>query len=106
MARLEESLDLFGSSSGWSTCGDFTCAICGTKYNEGNDEAEDYDGDPVHYTEFAGVHVCYECFEEVENAVLNRMSDIIPWFKRLLDRRQKVDEAFQSALKKVMDRSS
>ena len=101
MARLIDSNDLFGAGFGESTCGDLVCDICGTKYNEGNDETEDYDGDSVIYTEFAGKTVCYNCFEAIENEILHRMPDILAWYKKIIEARKehvKSDEAMLTAI--------
>jgi hypothetical protein len=87
--RLENSVDLFGSSPGHSTHGDFTCDVCKTKYNEGNDATENYDDDSIPYTEFAGLMVCGDCFEAIECEVLARMDDIIAWYKRAVNKRAK-----------------
>ena len=63
MARLIDSDFLFGNKTGVSTCGDYTCAYCGTKYNEGNDD----DGDIIPVEYFAGLSVCFECYETIES---------------------------------------
>jgi hypothetical protein len=89
MARFEDSPDLFGSGIGHSTCGDFICDLCKTQYNTGNDKTENYSGDSVPYTEFAGLVVCGDCFEEIEDEVLHRMPDILKWYKRIMEARKK-----------------
>lgn len=86
--RIEDTPELFGVGAGSGTCGDITCEWCGQKYNEGNDAAEDWDGDSVVYTEFAGKTVCECCFEKVEDEVLRRLPDAIPWYSRLLARKK------------------
>jgi hypothetical protein len=87
MARFIDSPELFGRGVGISTCGDFTCAICGMKHNQGNDKTEDYDGESIPVTTFAGVEVCGDCFEKIENEILRRMPDILQWYKKILERR-------------------
>jgi len=82
MARLIDSLFLFGNGTGVSTCGDFTCDICGAKYNEGNDANEDYDGDSEPYDNFAGLTVCVDCYEKIETSIINRMPQILAWYKK------------------------
>ena len=82
--RYDDSPELFGCGIGTSTCGDIECDMCGTLYNQGNDEAEDYDGDSVLHTTFAGLQVCECCFARVENEVLYRMPYILPWYKKIL----------------------
>jgi hypothetical protein len=87
--RLEESPDLFGRGSGDSTCGELTCAICRTTYNKDADLTEDYSGDSVGYTYFAGRKVCENCFGEIESEILGRMQDILPWYRRHVERSKK-----------------
>lgn len=78
-----QKTNLFGCGVGCSTCGDFTCGICETEYNKGNDEKEDYSGESVVYTEFAEIYICQNCFDKVEREILRRMADIIPWYKKI-----------------------
>lgn len=85
--RFEDTPDLFGCGIGTSTCGDVICEFCGGKYNEGEDEREVYDNESVRFTKFAGLQACECCFGRIERAVLNRMHDIVPWYKRWLDRK-------------------
>jgi hypothetical protein len=90
MARFIDSPELFGVGTGIATCGDFTCAICGVKYNNGNDETENYDGESVPVTTFAGVEICGDCFVKVENEILRRMPDILQWYKKILEHRAEI----------------
>jgi len=101
MARFIDSLDLFGRSPGVSTCGDFTCAICGTEYNKGNDDTESYDGDSVLYTDFAGACICGDCFEGVEKEILHRMPDIISWYCRILKTKEETIKKQKEQLKDI-----
>jgi hypothetical protein len=96
MARFIDSPELFGRGTGISTCGDFTCAICGVKYNTGNDETENYDNDSVQVTTFAGVKICGDCFEEIENEILLRMSDILQWYKKILEHRAEIKKIVEA----------
>jgi hypothetical protein len=94
MARFIDGNELFGVGMGYSTCGDLKCDICKTMYNEGNDKTESYNGDSVIYTDFAGLTVCYDCFEAIENEILHRMPDILKWYRKIIKARQKnIDEA-------------
>ena len=86
------SANLFDSEIGYSTCGDITCGICGTAYNQGNDEKEDYSGESVVYTDFAGICVCSGCFEKVEREIFSRMDDIIPWYHNILMKQKRATE--------------
>ena len=79
---------LFGVGIGISTCGDFTCAFCGTKYNEGNDAKQSYDGDSIPIENFAGLDVCGDCFSKIENEILGRMPDILKWYKNIIEKKQ------------------
>lgn len=81
------------------TCGDITCDFCGQTHNFGNDATERYAGDSVAHTEFAGKTVCDCCFERVESAVLSRMSDILPWYRRHVERVKKSAEKADANLK-------
>jgi len=98
MERIEDTPELFGRGNGISTCGDFTCAICGTRFNDGNDAAEHYEDAPIPVTDFAGVQVCGFCFGAVEREILSRMPDIIPWYKRRLAAQQAKLNAMQQEL--------
>ncbi|MCE5212926.1 MAG: hypothetical protein LLG40_15395 [Deltaproteobacteria bacterium] len=86
--RILDTPELFGCGIGVSTLGDITCEICGTRYNEGADDVGCYNGESVLHTTFAGKTVCECCFEEVENEVLRRIDDIIPWFRKILNGRK------------------
>ena len=98
MGRFEDSNDLFGRGTGSSTHGDFVCDFCKTKWNEGNDETEKYDGDSVPYTEFAGLYACFECFEKIEREIIHRMPDILTWYRRFIDVRKKHTETVESLM--------
>lgn len=94
--RYDDSPDLFGAGVGAGTTGDIKCGICGTLYNEGNDERQDYNGDSTLWTVFAGLTVCDCCFEAVESEVLSRMKYILPWFIKILNRQK------ESVVKKAL----
>ena len=102
MARFEDTPDLFGSGMGWSTAGEFTCCICGITFNEGADETEDYDND-IGIINFAGNNVCEGCFEHVEQEILNRMDDIIPWYKRYIEAHRKRVDKEQALIDSLSD---
>jgi hypothetical protein len=96
MARFIDSPGLFGRSAGIAACGDFTCAICGVKYNAGNDKTESYDNDSVPVDAFAGVEICGDCFEKIENEILRSMPDILQWYKKILERRAEIKKVIES----------
>lgn len=104
MGRFENSPDLFGRGFGISTCGEFTCGICGTIWNKGNDETESYDGESVLNASFAGIAICGDCFEKVENEILRRMPDILEWYVRINKRQRKLAEAAEALLEYVSGR--
>lgn len=79
---------LFGVGVGISTCGDFTCAFCNKKYNEGNDKKQRYDGDSIPIENFAGLDVCGDCFSKIEMEILGRMPSILEWYKNILEKKQ------------------
>ena len=99
--RFDDSPDLFGRGVGQSTSGDFTCEMCCRVYNEGADAKEEYGSESVGHTEFAGLEVCEECFERIENAVLARMGDILPWYAKILTEWRGRLEKHEDALKNV-----
>ena len=101
--RFEDSPNLFGCGLGYSTCGDIECDICKVLHNEGNDAAEDYDGESVCHTEFAGLTVCGCCFEAIENAVLARMRDILPWYGRILKEQREVFKQSEEDLRRALE---
>jgi hypothetical protein len=104
--RHENTPNLFGGGSGTSTCGDIKCGICGSLYNEGEDDRGVYDNDSVTWTSFAGMVVCDCCFEDVEKEVLARMVDIIPWYRRILEKRMAIDRRAIRSLRDVENAES
>ena len=87
--RFEDTPELFGRGAGSATCAELTCDICKVVHNEGcTGEAYTDQGESVCYTTFAKLTVC----ETVENAVLVRVEDLLPWLTRLMDaRRQRIE---------------
>ncbi len=87
--RHIDSPELFGVGCGTGTSGDFTCQICGGMYNQGADEAEDYmNRETITHTTFAGLDVGDCCFEKIESAVEERMTDILRWFRAIVETRR------------------
>jgi len=84
MARFEDSPGLFGGGNGFGTTGKITCGWCGTKYPEG-----DSDDEITHFADFGDLKILECCFEKVEKAILAHISDIIPWFIRILRARRR-----------------
>jgi hypothetical protein len=97
--RREDSPDLFGRGFGVSSSGDTQCEFCGTLYNEGADERGFYDEESINHTLFAGKTVCSCCFEIIEEEIISRMSDILPWFRRIIDHQKKRIEKYDEQLK-------
>jgi len=87
--RFEDTPELFGGEVGGGTCGDIECSFCGSKYNQGNDAKEEYNGDSVTWTEFAGLVACSCCFDKIEEEVWGRRGDILLWMDRRMERYQK-----------------
>lgn len=87
--RIFDTPELFGMGCGSGTCGDIQCDMCKTKYNQGNDKSENYSGDSILHTDFAGIQVCECCFEKIENEVLLRMPDILKWYRQILNSKKK-----------------
>jgi len=89
--RFEDTSNLFGRESGSSSGCSLDCRLCGVTHNDGADSDEDpsMEGDSVCYTHFAGLQVCDCCFHRIENEVLGRMPDIIPWFIRIVEGRER-----------------
>lgn len=85
--RYDDSPDLFGCGVGHGTSAEIRCDWCGTLYNEGADadNEDEVPGEDVRFTVFAGKTVCECCFEKIERAVLLRMRDILPWYRKILD---------------------
>ena len=99
MSRFMDTPELFGVGTGYSTCGDLYCHICGVTYNKGNDKTENYNGDSVGYTDFAGVCICEACFEQVENEIIRRMPSILKWYKAIIQAKQKSIDDIKAELK-------
>lgn len=103
MMRFEDTPGLFGDSSGASTEGYFQCEFCGKEhnqdFNENTGEGSDYS---ICITHFAGIDVCEECFERIENEILRRMEDILPWYSRILKTRRANLESNEKALETVL----
>jgi hypothetical protein len=101
--RFEDTPELFGGGCGTGSNGDLICEFCGKTYKD----REDKDGNPydssesISITTFAGKQVCDCCFEEIENEILSRMDDIIPWFTRILKAQHKNLENYDNMLKEL-----
>lgn len=99
MARFKDSPGLFGYGAGTSTTGGLTCELCHNEYPEQDPSDEGHA-----FAWFAGLQVVDCCFERIENAVLNSVSDIIPWYTEILKARRKrleADEARLAALRQA-----
>jgi len=103
MARYFDSDFLFGIGSGVSTCGNYKCGFCGETYNEGADKTGDYNGDSVPVEHFAGLNVCYNCYETIENAILRRMPTILKWYCNILKSKDADIKKQTKQLKEVFD---
>jgi len=81
--RVEDSPGLFGLGIGYSTCSGIKCDWCGTLYEDDKDE-DKY----VSWADFGGKQICQCCFEQIEDAVLSHIDDILPWYARILQARR------------------
>ena len=81
--RREDSPELFGGGVGSGRYAEITCEWCGAVHNKGCEDDRD-GGESVCWTDFAGKLVCDCCFEAIEEEVLDRLPDILPWAKRIL----------------------
>ncbi|MDD5589043.1 MAG: hypothetical protein PHP92_03220 [Candidatus Nanoarchaeia archaeon] len=89
MSRFKDNPELFGCGIGVSTGFKIKCYLCGTIHNkEAKDEELSTEGDGVCYTVFAGLQICDCCFEKIENEILERMDDILLWYKNILKSRR------------------
>jgi len=91
--RFEDSPGLFGCGIGTGTVGMVECEWCGAIYNVENEAG---DGDVIDATIdstgvvwFGGKQICDCCFEKIEQAVLDNMDDILPWYRRIIEVRKK-----------------
>ena len=101
--RFDESPGLFGCGLGYGTSAEIKCDWCGTIYNEGanNDNEDEIPGEDVTHTTFGGKTICECCFEHVEDAVLNEMGFVLPWFRRIVESKQKQLSRYDAALEHV-----
>lgn len=104
MDRFEDTPGLFGSGAGIGTSANVSCDWCGAKY-EGRERE---DGEPLEdnvsigLANFGGLEICDCCFEKVEDAVLARMGDIIPWFARSLKAKRASLERFEGMVSEAL----
>ena len=87
--RFEDTPGLFGTETGGGTYRNITCEWCGTKYRH----REHPDGEPkdndnrINFDQIFDKQVCECCFAKIELAVLRDLPRILPWYKRLLQKR-------------------
>jgi hypothetical protein len=81
--RFEDVGGLFAAAHVQASYGGINCDWCGARYAEDPSE-----GESIEWAFFGGKQVCACCFGAVEAAVLGKMSDILPWFARLLEARR------------------
>ncbi|MDO8471994.1 MAG: hypothetical protein Q7S64_02520 [bacterium] len=103
--RFQDSIELFGQGFGSSTQGKIQCDICDTVYNEGLTgvfEDDEEEGAEVPNTDFAGLTVCYCCYDKIETAVVERLDTLLPWLARLLASQQVALTADADRLRRVI----
>lgn len=90
--RFESSPELFGGGCGSGTIGRFHCDRCGRDFNEENERPDgsivDENIDSTRFTEFAGMMICEDCFEGIEDEILSRLDDILRWVGKILAARR------------------
>ena len=103
MARFEDTPNLFGGGAGVGTYGNFKCDVCNTVWDNREDGNGDIlgDHDAIRWTEFAGFQVCGDCFGKIENAVLERVDDLLPWLARILASKSNLIERRILMIKKI-----
>jgi hypothetical protein len=95
--RIEDTPELFGEGVGTSCMGDIQCRLCQTLHNP-EETGDEPDGEPIRNTIFAGYTICECCFADIEEEVLCRMPSILPWYRRILERRRKRLETAEGSL--------
>lgn len=103
--RFDNSPDLFGSG-GQSSQHALNCDWCSTVHNADFPFNDSRDGDPegeesVCFTHFGGKQICVCCFGKIEQAILVRMSDIIPWFVRIINAKEKQTQSMRDLIAKL-----
>jgi hypothetical protein len=93
MARFEDTPDLFGVGVGGGKDGPIKCEWCGKTYPAGNES--------ISFTVFGDKQVCDCCFEIIEEAVLDRIDDIVSWFIRILKNKRKILEDREETLREL-----
>ncbi len=104
--RFENTPELFGGGSGRGTSGEITCRLCGITHNAGTDEEGRLpggdSGETVVWTDFAGVAVCEDCFGQIEEEMLNRLSDFLPWVARRIAERKRMSREYELNVREVL----
>lgn len=86
--RFEDAPGLFGCGIGVGTTQEVTCGICKTTYPDTGEN-----GDTVTWTEFAGLEVAECCFEKIEVEIWRLRDDVLPWIRRILEKRKASNDA-------------
>ncbi|MGE5392411.1 MAG: hypothetical protein ACM3NH_01575 [Candidatus Saccharibacteria bacterium] len=90
MARFFEGNGLFDTDNDRvATTGNAHCDWCGKSYSNREDKDGGGHGDSIEIGHFGSLQVLECCFGKVEAAVLENLPDIIPWFLRILQGRQR-----------------
>lgn len=91
MTRSQDTPGLFGGGVGSNNADDgVKCIHCGKYYPKAKDE-----NDTVSYVFWCGGKVVECCYEKVENEVLINMKLIIPWFTKLLKKKNESNEGLK-----------
>jgi hypothetical protein len=96
MARFENTTGPFGTEANHCTYGEIQCGFCRKTYHKDGESDESI---VIHH--FGDLQVLDCCFEKLEQAVLEHMQDILPWYARLLRKRQEVLDKHRGMLREL-----
>jgi hypothetical protein len=98
MARFEDTPGLFGWGAGGGTNREIVCDWCKETYPDTGEN-----GDSTGYLQFGDLQIAECCFEKVENAVLGEMRQILPWFIRILESKDKTTKEFKKLTSQIQE---
>ena len=107
MVRFEDTNSLFGEGPGSSTYANVVCGWCGKEYTDREDDEGEVlnDNDAIGFLDFGDLEILDCCYEKIEQAVLDRIGDIIPWVIRILESKRtelEQKEALVAELRKAL----
>ena len=99
MSRFEDTKAPFGGSSYHTAREGFRCGWCGTHYRKSEQSMSDTG--PMHLFHFGNLEIAECCFGKLEDAIVQHMEDILPWYARLLRKRQEVLDKHRGMLRQL-----